>query len=286
MAITKAGLRKAGAQIGIDLAGLFKDEEGEATGFEGLSPTLRIATQLKGRSPSTATYKAPYQPARTAEFELAPSTSDTINISNSLTAAPAPPMQTTPPPSLPKVEEPAAEAPDEFATRIAEAYQREFGREPLTQEVEDWRGTGLGIQEAERQLDVHPFRNFDEAVKEYYGVTMGREPVQSEIEDWRGTGYSLEKIKSDLVTTAEREKGGGAARTVNPLTGLPVASTQAPAAAPAAAPASDNFAQQVASFYRQSLGRTPAAKEISDWRGTGQNLSQIQSNLALIGARR
>ena len=68
-----AGFRKAGAKFGIDLAGLFDDDSEEGTsGFEGLSPSLKITSQLKGRSPSTATYKQPPAPARTAEFKLAP----------------------------------------------------------------------------------------------------------------------------------------------------------------------------------------------------------------------
>jgi len=68
-----AGLRKAGQKFGLDLAGLFDDEEGtETPGFEGLVPSLKITSQLKGRSPGTATYRQPSEPARTAEFKLAP----------------------------------------------------------------------------------------------------------------------------------------------------------------------------------------------------------------------
>lgn len=277
--------RGAGRMFGLDLAGLFDDEQDGGGVPEGFAPTFRIKSQLKGRSPSTLTYNAPKTPARTAEFELGPD----LRINQQ--AAPAAPaaaagspvtiQMMAPTQALPQMQErkPLEEAPkpDEFATRIAGAYQREFGRAPVQKEIEDWRGTGLGIQEAERQLDVHPFRNFDTAVTEYYNTALGRAPVQSEIEDWRGTGYNLEKIRADLMTTGQRQQSGGA-----PAASAPAA---APMSQPAAAPSSDNFAQQVASFYQQSLGRTPAAKEIADWRGTGQNLSQIQSNLALIGAR-
>ena len=66
------GLRKAGAKFGIDLAGLFDDTDEGTTGFEGLSPSFKITSQLKGRSPGTLTYKQPSAPARTAEFKLAP----------------------------------------------------------------------------------------------------------------------------------------------------------------------------------------------------------------------
>lgn len=276
--------QKAGRLFGLDLAGLFDDGAEDGGIPEGFAPSFRVTSQLKGRSPSTLTYNAPKTPARTAEFELGPD----LRI-NQPAAAAAPAAATSSPvtiqmmaptQALPQMQErkPLEQAPkpDEFATRIAGAYQREFGRAPLQQEVEDWRGTGLGIQEAERQLNVHPFRSFDKAVGDYYNVTMGRAPAQSEIEDWRGTGYSLEKIKSDLMATAQQQKGGA------PSASAPAAT---PMSQPAAAPSSDNFAQQVAAFYQQSLGRTPAAKEIADWRGTGQDLGQIQSNLALIGAR-
>ena len=66
-------LRKAGGSFGLDLAGLFEDEEGQPTeGFDGFAPSFRVESQLKGRSPSTMTYKAPKTPSRTAVFELAP----------------------------------------------------------------------------------------------------------------------------------------------------------------------------------------------------------------------
>jgi hypothetical protein len=63
-------LRKAGSKFGIDLRGLFEDEEGNEVDTGGLVPGFKITSQLKGRSPNTATYKAPSEPARTAEFTL------------------------------------------------------------------------------------------------------------------------------------------------------------------------------------------------------------------------
>jgi len=63
--------RKAGSKFGIDLKGLFEDEEeGDTTPFGGLVPGLKTTSQLKGRSPGTATFKAPSTPARTTEFTL------------------------------------------------------------------------------------------------------------------------------------------------------------------------------------------------------------------------
>lgn len=265
--------RKAGKIFGLDLTEFFQDDENGEGGFpEGFTPQFKVESQIKGRSPNTLTYKAPKLPSRTAVFELTPDTSMAQSAMEETPPAAQPSVQQPPVQQLPeeKPEEKPEAQPDEFTQRITSAYQREFGRDPLQQEVEDWRGTGLGVQEAERQLDIHPFRNFDKAVSEYYDVTMGRPPVQSEIEDWRGTGYSLGDIKSNLITIAEREKGGASQAQVTP--------TQQ------AAP-EDPFAQQVSSFYQQSLGRVPSAKEIENWRGTGQNIGQIQGNLALIGSR-
>ena len=62
--------RKAGSKFGIDLKGLFDDDEDGSSSFGGLVPGLKTTSYLKGRSPTTATYKAPSQPARTTEFTL------------------------------------------------------------------------------------------------------------------------------------------------------------------------------------------------------------------------
>lgn len=89
-------MRKAGNIFGIDLAGLFEEEGETQEGFEGFAPTFRITSNLKGRSPSTSTYKAPYQPSRTAEFSLGPrpaggaSIGDiNVNIAEAVRSAPA-----------------------------------------------------------------------------------------------------------------------------------------------------------------------------------------------------
>jgi len=62
--------RKAGSKFGINLKGLFDDDEDGSSSFGGLVPGLKTTSNLKGRSPTTATYKAPSQPARTTEFTL------------------------------------------------------------------------------------------------------------------------------------------------------------------------------------------------------------------------
>jgi hypothetical protein len=85
------GIRKAGAKFGLDLAGLFDDEgtEGTATGFEGLVPSFKVTSQLKGRSPGTLTFKQPSEPARTTEFKLAPELSSAVNVSQTQTQSQA-----------------------------------------------------------------------------------------------------------------------------------------------------------------------------------------------------
>jgi hypothetical protein len=85
--------RKAGSMFGLNLAGLFDDDEdGEQSGFEGFSPAFKVTSQLKGRSPSTMGYKAPSMPARTAEFSLGqtPTTLGNVNISNQASVAQTP----------------------------------------------------------------------------------------------------------------------------------------------------------------------------------------------------
>ena len=67
--------RKAGSKFGIDLKGFFDDDEEGSSAFGGLVPGLKTTSYLKGRSPTTATYKAPSQPARTTEFTLSAPTS-------------------------------------------------------------------------------------------------------------------------------------------------------------------------------------------------------------------
>lgn len=94
--------RAAGKQFGIDLAGLFEDEEDGTSGLpEGFAPTFKVTSQLKGRSPSTMTYRAPKTPSRTAEFSIGPTPSALGDVSISVPApstggggaAPEPPKQ-------------------------------------------------------------------------------------------------------------------------------------------------------------------------------------------------
>ena len=82
--------RKAGSKFGIDLKGLFEDdEEGNTTPFGGLVPGLKTTSQLKGRSPGTATFNAPSTPARTTEFTLTAPLPTAASAASAASAAPA-----------------------------------------------------------------------------------------------------------------------------------------------------------------------------------------------------
>jgi len=66
--------RPAGGRFGIDLAGLFKDEEGDGGGFQGFFSPQQVTSYYQGRSPSTLTYKAAKTPPQTVTsgvFKLA-----------------------------------------------------------------------------------------------------------------------------------------------------------------------------------------------------------------------
>lgn len=72
------GLRRrgglAGGLFGIDLAGLFKDDEGEGGGFQGFFSPQQTTSYYQGRSPNTLTYKAAKTPPQTVTssvFKLA-----------------------------------------------------------------------------------------------------------------------------------------------------------------------------------------------------------------------
>lgn len=89
--------RKAGNMFGLDLAGLFEDEEeGSGSIPEGFAPAFKITSQLKGRSPGTLAYKATKTPSRTAEFSLGPKPSDLgdVTISANFPAPSSAPQQT------------------------------------------------------------------------------------------------------------------------------------------------------------------------------------------------
>lgn len=66
------GPRKAGIAFGIDLRSLFEDDENAKSGLEGFMPLTKTTSELKGRTPTTLTYRQPSQPARTVEEFASP----------------------------------------------------------------------------------------------------------------------------------------------------------------------------------------------------------------------
>jgi hypothetical protein len=64
-------LQKAGKRFGIDLLGLFQDEEGKPSGFEGFVPSITTRSLEKGRG-GVLSYKAPKTPTRETVFQLTP----------------------------------------------------------------------------------------------------------------------------------------------------------------------------------------------------------------------
>jgi hypothetical protein len=60
--------RAAGGLFGIDLAGLFKDDDTNGGGFQGFLSPAQTTALLKGRSPGTMTYRAAKTPSRTTTY--------------------------------------------------------------------------------------------------------------------------------------------------------------------------------------------------------------------------
>lgn len=78
----------AGNLFGLDLAGLFEDNESGGIP-EGFMPAFNFTANVKGRSPGTLTYKTPKTPSGTVEFSLVPELPDIVN-QPAAPAAPAP----------------------------------------------------------------------------------------------------------------------------------------------------------------------------------------------------
>lgn len=152
-------MRKAGTMFGIDLAGLFDDEGEVAEGFEGFAPNFKTTSYLKGRSPSTTTYKAPKVPSRTVEFTLGP-TAESLSGLGSLpkpgTSAPRPAFQ---PPQA--VEEPKFTWTEnlkqggfgtaDYEAARAKGFSDAAIKEFITNNPAMFGGSGLNIGEDVRQ---------------------------------------------------------------------------------------------------------------------------------------
>ncbi len=123
MAISLGSRRKAGQVFGIDLEGLFtEDEDKGLQGFEGFSPTVKVVEQYQGRSPSTLTYQNPKTPPKTVTFELAPKLPSAVEPSTTTptdTGSSTAGQQVTPPAQTAPVEQPAVE---EKAKRLISSF--------------------------------------------------------------------------------------------------------------------------------------------------------------------
>lgn len=150
---SKETLRKAGTLFGLDLSGLFDDVDGEDLGgFEGFQPGFKVSANIKGRSPSTMTYKAPTMPSRTAEFTLTPRTEsafeapalpDPIKVQEPA-ATPSAPAQTQAPAAAP-----AQAAPQQPAEKI---YQGYAGGISALRDQPEYGGIGFGKGDLDRAL--------------------------------------------------------------------------------------------------------------------------------------
>ena len=235
----------AGQIFGIDLAGLFDDEDTSSGGFQGFVPSVSMQTNFKGRSPSTLTYRAPAQPSRTAEFSLqaaTPAAQTNIYNQNTNTNTNQAPGQFTA---------------DEMANLrglLAGTYSAPGGASSTGSGASS---TGSGTTtdtSADTDTDAGQVAAeldpFAQTVTGAYQQYLGRDPEASEVEDWRGTGFSA-GVAEDLLS-------------VDP---------------------SRNFGEAVTEYYEETLGRTPVQSEIEDWRGTGYTLQQIKDDLITTAQR-
>jgi hypothetical protein len=207
-------IRKAGTLFGLDLSGLFDDEgEGDLGGFEGLQPSFKTTAYVKGRSPSTLTYGATNEPARTTEFSLAPKTESSFT----LPALPSPlaPTETKPAETKPAETTPAAQLPSTTPTSAATPTATE-----TPQATKTYQGFAGG-------------RSIFTAQPEYGGIGFG----QGDLERARSEGYSDESIKTFLQNfpgmigpTAASALG------IQPKSTSSITSTAAPTYTPAPTP--------------------------------------------------
>ena len=154
-------MRKAGTMFGIDLAGLFEDDGEMAEGFEGFAPTFKMTSNLKGRSPSTSTYKAPKTPSRTSEFTLGPkpegaggSGSLTIQMPSAPQAAPqaeAPVVEQAPKYNWTSNLKGGGFGTADYQEARAKGFSDEAIREYITANPGQFGGSGLNIGEDVRQ---------------------------------------------------------------------------------------------------------------------------------------
>lgn len=269
-------LRKAGGAFGFDLAGLFEDEEGKAVeGFEGFAPTLRIESQLKGRSPSTMTYKAPKTPSRTAVFELAPKPPSAVGEGTSASAA------------LPQMQKETETK--QKADRLLSSFIGEGGTGGAIGAMGVGRAQAAGLTNEEILSKARAENlKFGEQAARGLGINTGLTSYtgagategalgSAAVERMRSQGLSDEAIKSlaqqqglKFGENAARALGVGSAQTYQPPAPAP-----APAPAPIVSYASETARQEnPGAIGLAGIQRAAAAQGISVQEAARQAVSQ------------
>jgi len=144
-------VRRAGQALGIDLAGLFADEDESTGGFEGFTPSFKVTSQRIGRSPSTLRYKAPLVTPGETVFKLTETPASLIARGE----APAP-MR----PEEPKKEAPAAPAPAPAPAPVAKAFTYTDPGDKGAFGMKDYNelaGQGVSITEMRKIAQASPY---------------------------------------------------------------------------------------------------------------------------------
>ena len=280
-------VRKAGSKFGFDLAGLFNDEEESTTSLDGFAPSFSMKTMYKGRSPSTATYKAPKTPSRIAEFSLTPEgTGATAGTVTSQVGAEPSAML----PAKPKVEEKADRLLSSFigelgtggsigAMGVGKAMEYGYTPEQILSKARAEKLT-FGA-EAARGLGI----NTDVTSYTGAGSTAGA-LGQASIERMRASGLSDEAIKSlaqqqglKFGESAAKNLGISAAQTYQPpAPAAPSIVSYASESAQQASPGAIGLAGIQRAAAAQGISTTEAAR-----RAVAQGTKLGEAARALLG---
>lgn len=105
------------------------------------------------------------------------------------------------------------------ADRINNAYKDHYGRDAHSEEIDNWMGTGMGIEDIQSGLKTSYARDGDQSskVKQSYSTSKrdrinnaykdhyGRNADPEEISNWMGTGMGIEDIQKGLKTSFGRD---------------------------------------------------------------------------------
>lgn len=143
---------RAGQLFGIDLRGLFSDEDESTGGFEGFTPEFTLTSQRIGRSPSTLRYKAPLVTPGESTFKLVETPKSLVDRGEAF----APPSYIQP--QAPKAEEAPAPAPAPKPTTPSYTYtdpgdKGAFGMK----DYEELFGQGVSTAEMRKIAEASPY---------------------------------------------------------------------------------------------------------------------------------